>query len=168
MLNPLRAVGPAFGLEGPAPACAWACGGLTGSCRAVMSSNGETSVVLQGVTHGAVDFLIKPVRIEELRNLWQHVIRRRRDQVLPQTRGVLTHYHWPSRQAGHRAQTGCQGQSGLEVAVCAGAEREHGQACGPTHAAAVVLYMAYGHQEATSKHGGHSMGASGVVAVHQL
>lgn len=48
-----------------------------------MSSNGETSVVLQGVTHGAVDFLIKPVRIEELRNLWQHVIRRRRDQVLP-------------------------------------------------------------------------------------
>lgn len=43
---------------------------------AVMSSNGETSVVLRGVTHGAVDFLIKPVRVEELRNVWQHVIRR--------------------------------------------------------------------------------------------
>lgn len=47
----------------------------------MMSSNGETSVVLRGVTHGAVDFLIKPVRIEELRNVWQHVVRRKRDQV---------------------------------------------------------------------------------------
>ena len=46
-----------------------------------MSSNGETSVVLEGVTHGAVDFLIKPVRVEELRNLWQHVVRRRKEQV---------------------------------------------------------------------------------------
>jgi len=43
----------------------------------MMSSNGETNTVLRGVTHGAVDFLIKPVRIEELRNVWQHVIRRR-------------------------------------------------------------------------------------------
>jgi two-component response regulator (ARR-B family) len=47
-----------------------------------MSSNGETNVVLRGVTHGAVDFLIKPVRVEELRNVWQHVVRRKRDQVM--------------------------------------------------------------------------------------
>ena len=47
----------------------------------MMSSNGETNVVLRGVTHGAVDFLIKPVRIEELRNAWQHVVRRRRESV---------------------------------------------------------------------------------------
>lgn len=47
------------------------------AAAAVMSSNGETSVVLRGVTHGAVDFLIKPVRIEELRNVWQHVVRRK-------------------------------------------------------------------------------------------
>ena len=46
-----------------------------------MSSNGETSVVLRGVTHGAVDFLIKPVRVEELRNVRQHVVRRRKDMV---------------------------------------------------------------------------------------
>ena len=43
-----------------------------------MSANGETSTVLRGVTHGAVDFLIKPVRIAELRNVWQHVVRRKR------------------------------------------------------------------------------------------
>ncbi|CAK0740146.1 hypothetical protein CVIRNUC_001228 [Coccomyxa viridis] len=48
----------------------------------MMSSNGETSVVLRGVTHGAVDFLIKPVRVEELRNVWQHVVRRRKDKEL--------------------------------------------------------------------------------------
>lgn len=46
-----------------------------------MSSNGETTTVLRGVTHGAVDFLIKPVRIEELRNVWQHVVRRKRELV---------------------------------------------------------------------------------------
>ena len=50
----------------------------------VMSSNGETNTVLRGVTHGAVDFLIKPVRLEELRNMWQHVVRRRRDLVRQQ------------------------------------------------------------------------------------
>ena len=44
-----------------------------------MSANGETSVVLCGITHGAVDYLLKPVRIEELRNIWQHVVRRRRE-----------------------------------------------------------------------------------------
>lgn len=47
----------------------------------MMSSNGETSVVLRGVTHGAVDFLIKPVRVEELRNVWQHVVRRSSTRV---------------------------------------------------------------------------------------
>ena len=61
---------------------------------AVMSSNGETNVVLRGVTHGAVDFLIKPVRVEELRNVWQHVVRRRKDLVrLP----LLVFNHIPIR-----------------------------------------------------------------------
>ncbi|MCO5609025.1 hypothetical protein L7F22_063246 [Adiantum nelumboides] len=43
----------------------------------VMSANGDTSVVMKGITHGACDYLIKPVRIEELRNIWQHVVRRK-------------------------------------------------------------------------------------------
>jgi len=45
----------------------------------MMSSSGDTDVVLKGVTHGAVDFLIKPVRVEELRNVWQHMVRKRKD-----------------------------------------------------------------------------------------
>lgn len=66
-------------------------------CPAVMSSNGETSVVLRGVTHGAVDFLIKPVRVEELRNVWQHVVRRRKDKVRPRMKCLLVdreHTSW--------------------------------------------------------------------------
>ncbi|KAE9453261.1 hypothetical protein C3L33_14846, partial [Rhododendron williamsianum] len=37
------------------------------------------NVVMKGVTHGACDYLIKPVRIEALRNIWQHVVRKRKD-----------------------------------------------------------------------------------------
>lgn len=45
--------------------------------------------MLRGVTHGAVDFLIKPVRIEELRNIWQHVLRRRRELVSGEATGPV-------------------------------------------------------------------------------
>ncbi|KAM3194807.1 hypothetical protein ACQJBY_071075 [Aegilops geniculata] len=43
----------------------------------MLSLNGETKSVLKGITHGACDYLLKPVRIEELRNVWQHVVRRK-------------------------------------------------------------------------------------------
>eukprot|EP00240_Pyramimonas_obovata_P001396 CAMPEP_0118934170 /NCGR_PEP_ID=MMETSP1169-20130426/13673_1 /TAXON_ID=36882 /ORGANISM="Pyramimonas obovata, Strain CCMP722" /LENGTH=501 /DNA_ID=CAMNT_0006877041 /DNA_START=320 /DNA_END=1825 /DNA_ORIENTATION=+ len=49
----------------------------------MVSANAENSVVLRGITHGAVDYLIKPVRIMELRNIWQHVIRKK--HVKPET-----------------------------------------------------------------------------------
>ena len=41
-----------------------------------MSSNGDTSTVMKYITNGASDFLIKPLRIEELKNIWQHVFRK--------------------------------------------------------------------------------------------
>jgi two-component response regulator (ARR-B family) len=50
------------------------------SLSPVMSGNGETSVVMKGITHGACDYLLKPVRIEELRNIWQHVVRKLRSE----------------------------------------------------------------------------------------
>lgn len=43
---------------------------------AVMSSRDSISMVLKCMLKGAADFLIKPVRRNELRNLWQHVWRR--------------------------------------------------------------------------------------------
>nr|BAE72698.1 pseudo-response regulator 59 homologue [Lemna aequinoctialis] len=42
----------------------------------MMSSQDSVSVVFKCMQKGAVDFLVKPVRKNELRNLWQHVWRR--------------------------------------------------------------------------------------------
>ncbi|KAG5566104.1 hypothetical protein RHGRI_001891 [Rhododendron griersonianum] len=42
----------------------------------MMSSQDSVSVVLKCMLKGAADFLIKPLRKNELRNLWQHVWRR--------------------------------------------------------------------------------------------
>ncbi|XP_077238059.1 two-component response regulator ARR12-like [Tasmannia lanceolata] len=44
----------------------------------MISAYGDTETVMKGITHGACDYLLKPVRIEELKNIWQHVIRRRK------------------------------------------------------------------------------------------
>lgn len=43
----------------------------------VLSGYSDTKLVMKGVTHGACDYLLKPVRIEELKNIWQHVVRRK-------------------------------------------------------------------------------------------
>lgn len=45
-----------------------------------MSADDSKHVVMKGVTHGACDYLIKPVRIEALRNIWQHVVRKRKNE----------------------------------------------------------------------------------------
>ncbi|XP_057507420.1 two-component response regulator ORR24-like isoform X1 [Actinidia eriantha] len=44
----------------------------------MLSANSDPKLVMKGITHGACDYLVKPVRIEELRNIWQHVIRRKK------------------------------------------------------------------------------------------
>uniref|UniRef100_A0A2P2K3T6 Two-component sensor histidine kinase bacteria n=1 Tax=Rhizophora mucronata TaxID=61149 RepID=A0A2P2K3T6_RHIMU len=43
----------------------------------MMSADGRTSAVMRGIKHGACDYLIKPIREEELKNIWQHVIRKK-------------------------------------------------------------------------------------------
>ncbi|KAK4423909.1 Two-component response regulator ORR26 [Sesamum alatum] len=47
----------------------------------MMSVDGETSRVMKGVQHGACDYLLKPIRMKELRNIWQHVFRKRIHEV---------------------------------------------------------------------------------------
>lgn len=44
----------------------------------MLSVNGDSKLVMKGITHGACDYLLKPVRIEELKNIWQHVVRRKK------------------------------------------------------------------------------------------
>lgn len=51
------------------------------SLCSVMSADDHKDVVMKGVTHGAVDYLIKPVRIEPLKNIWQHVVRKKRFEL---------------------------------------------------------------------------------------
>lgn len=41
-----------------------------------MSMDDSIQTVMKGVRHGARDYLVKPIRISELRNIWQHVMRR--------------------------------------------------------------------------------------------
>ncbi|WJX53714.1 Matrilysin, variant 2 [Trifolium repens] len=45
---------------------------------AVLSAYGDTKLVMKGISHGACDYLLKPVRLEELKNIWQHVIRKKK------------------------------------------------------------------------------------------
>lgn len=45
----------------------------------MLSANGDPKLVMKGITHGACDYLLKPVRIEELKNIWQHVVRRKKN-----------------------------------------------------------------------------------------
>ncbi|KAJ4826057.1 hypothetical protein Tsubulata_048120 [Turnera subulata] len=54
----------------------------------MLSAHSDKELVYKGVTHGAVDYLLKPVRIEELKNIWQHVIRRKKLQPKDQNRSA--------------------------------------------------------------------------------
>ncbi|XP_060214113.1 two-component response regulator ARR11-like isoform X1 [Lycium barbarum] len=47
----------------------------------MMSVDGETSRVMKGVQHGACDYLLKPIRMKELRNIWQHVLRKKMQEA---------------------------------------------------------------------------------------
>ncbi|XP_058781878.1 two-component response regulator ORR23-like [Vicia villosa] len=48
----------------------------------MLSVCGDTNLLMKGISHGACDYLLKPVRLEELRNIWQHVVRRNRSGVV--------------------------------------------------------------------------------------
>jgi two-component response regulator (ARR-B family) len=38
--------------------------------------NGEKATVYKGIKHGACDYIVKPVDINDIRNIWQHVVRK--------------------------------------------------------------------------------------------
>lgn len=43
---------------------------------------------MKGINHGACDYLLKPVRIEELKNIWQHVVRKKKPEPKNQSRSA--------------------------------------------------------------------------------
>ncbi|KAL1223703.1 Two-component response regulator ARR1 [Cardamine amara subsp. amara] len=82
----------------------------------MMSADDSKSVVLKGVTHGAVDYLIKPVRMEALKNIWQHLVRKRRSEwSVPEQSGSIEETGERQQQQ-HRADGGAA-VSGGEDAV---------------------------------------------------
>ncbi|CDP18324.1 unnamed protein product [Coffea canephora] len=50
------------------------------------SANNDLEVIEKGVMHGARDYLVKPVGLEILKNIWQHVIRKTTYNPLPAQR----------------------------------------------------------------------------------
>nr|XP_051212591.1 two-component response regulator ORR25-like [Lolium perenne] len=42
----------------------------------MLSVNGEKATVYKGIKHGACDYIVKPVDINDIRNIWQHVVRK--------------------------------------------------------------------------------------------
>ncbi|WRX10843.1 SANT/Myb domain - like 10 [Theobroma cacao] len=44
----------------------------------MMSADDKRGVIMKGIIHGACDYLVKPVRLDSIRFIWQHVVRRKR------------------------------------------------------------------------------------------
>jgi len=42
----------------------------------VLSANDEMETMVTGIKHGACDYFVKPVRLEHVRNIWMHVVRK--------------------------------------------------------------------------------------------
>ncbi|XP_043807789.1 two-component response regulator ARR12 isoform X2 [Manihot esculenta] len=66
----------------------------------MLSANSDPKLVMKGITHGACDYLLKPVRMEELKNIWQHVIRRRKFNNKDQNNFANQDKHHGSGEAG--------------------------------------------------------------------
>ena len=41
----------------------------------MLSANSETQTIVKGIKHGACDYMVKPVRLEQLRGIWTHVVK---------------------------------------------------------------------------------------------
>jgi two-component response regulator (ARR-B family) len=38
--------------------------------------DGEKETIIKGIAHGACDYMVKPVSLKKLKNIWQHVVRK--------------------------------------------------------------------------------------------
>jgi len=65
----------------------------------LMSGSSDTQLVMRGVVEGARDFLVKPLRSEELKTLWQHVVRHTSEIVKPDTPAATAPVPAPSAPA---------------------------------------------------------------------
>lgn len=72
----------------------------------MLSANGDTKLVMKGITHGACDYLLKPIRIEELKNIWQHVVRKKKVESKDQNNSDRPCHESEGGQMGDSDQNG--------------------------------------------------------------
>lgn len=46
-----------------------------------MSANCDVSVAMSGIKHGACYYLMKPISMGEVKNIWQHIIRKHKEDM---------------------------------------------------------------------------------------
>ncbi|KAI3965830.1 hypothetical protein MKX01_010787 [Papaver californicum] len=46
----------------------------------MMSTSGDYETVMKGIEHGACDYLVKPPSLKEIQNIWQHVVRLKKNK----------------------------------------------------------------------------------------
>lgn len=79
-----------------------------------MSADGRTNLVMQGIRHGACDYLIKPIRDEELKNIWQHVVRKRRNGIKERDPSGSTEDHDREKRALDDAEYASSANEGVD------------------------------------------------------
>ncbi|KAL5568231.1 hypothetical protein UlMin_024806 [Ulmus minor] len=62
----------------------------------MMSADDGKAVVIKGVTHRACDYLIKHVRMEALKNIWQHVVRKKKNEWKDLEQSGTNEWTWRS------------------------------------------------------------------------
>lgn len=45
----------------------------------VVSSDDNKDNIMKCIKHGARDYILKPLRLQEIKNIWQHVVRKKAD-----------------------------------------------------------------------------------------
>lgn len=61
---------------------------------------------MKGITHGACDYLLKPIRIEELKNIWQHVVRKKKVESKDENNSNKPYHESDGGQMGDSYQNG--------------------------------------------------------------
>lgn len=54
----------------------------------MVSIDSDPKLIMKSIAYGACDYLVKPIRIEELRNIWQHVFRRKKLDTKTQSKST--------------------------------------------------------------------------------
>ncbi|OIW03096.1 hypothetical protein TanjilG_07248 [Lupinus angustifolius] len=77
----------------------------------MLSGNDDPKMVMKGITRGACDYLLKPIRIEELKNIWQHVIRKKKKKIDSKEQNKTNNQDIPDSGLGNAVESATTGDS---------------------------------------------------------